>query len=99
MSRGDLKGAKELLEDALKIRIKNYPPDHTAIANAKSVLGECLAAQGSYAEAETLLLDAYRVWNSKQGKDHADTIKTANRLAVLYDAWGKPAEAARYRSQ
>jgi serine/threonine-protein kinase len=99
MYRGDSNGAKQLLEYALMIRIKNYPPDHTAIANVKSALGECLASQGFYAEAETLLLDAYRVWSQKQGKNHADTIKTGNRLVVLYDAWGKPAEADRYRSQ
>jgi serine/threonine-protein kinase len=99
MVHGDTKSAKILFDQALKIRVQNFPPDHTAIANVKSALGECLVVQGSYAEAESLLLDAYRIWNLKQGKNHPDTIKTANRLVLLYEAWGKSAKATPYRSQ
>lgn len=98
LARKDLKGAESLLEQALKIRIQVYPSDHPGIATVKSALGECLVQQGDYARAEPLLLDAYRICSLKQGQNHQDTLQTANRLAALYEAWGKPADAARFRA-
>ena len=68
-----------------------------------TVLGACLVGQQKYAEAEPLLLRGY------EGLQHADTIPTSlrskrlnqaqGRLVRLYEAWGKPDQASRWRQQ
>lgn len=99
IARKDPKAAEILLDEALKIRMQSFPSDHPGIANVKSALGECLMMQGSYAKAEPVLLDAYRICNLKWGKNHSDSIKAAGRLVSLYEAWGKPEKAANYRAK
>jgi tetratricopeptide (TPR) repeat protein len=43
---------------ALAYHQKNLPPEHSLIAVARGVLGECLLAQGRIPEAEEILLDS-----------------------------------------
>jgi hypothetical protein len=43
------------------------------------------------------LLDAYRVLLTELGEDHSHTKSACKRLADLYQAWGRPEQAARYR--
>ena len=68
-----------------------------------SLLGASLAGQDKFTEAEPLLLDAYN-----QMKDNAETIpnqyrderirEALERIVNLYESWGKPDEAAKYRA-
>ncbi len=66
------------------------------IAHAKSVLGGYLTVQGRYEEAETHLVEGYRTLAKARGEQAIYTRDSLRRLLDLYDAWGKPEEAAAY---
>jgi tetratricopeptide (TPR) repeat protein len=70
---------------------------------AHAVLGACLTAEGKYAEAEPHLLAAHQglAANPDPVPPGARPIVTdINRwTAELYEAWGKPEEAAKWRAQ
>ena len=67
-------------------------PDEGArkIAALRSLLGGTLTELGRFAEAEPILEASYEA--------KADR-RTLNRLLDLYEAWGRPHEAARYRER
>jgi non-specific serine/threonine protein kinase/serine/threonine-protein kinase len=52
-----------------------------------------------YDEAEPLAVEAYRAYVQSFGAEHDRTREAADRLAALYDAWGKPAMAAKWRAR
>lgn len=85
------------LREALEIRKKILPPDSFMIPSAESALGECLTAQKRYAEAEPLLTDGYNALKSKLNDRDRRVIEARQRLLKLYELWGKPDLAARYR--
>ena len=98
MGQGNHKEAEEFFRQALEIRLRGYPADHPNIAAVKGYFGECLIHLHRYQEAESMLLDSYRIYSLKRGVNHPISIEAAARLESLYVAWGKPAEAARYKS-
>jgi serine/threonine-protein kinase len=67
------------------------------IPSTESALGECLTAQQRYAEAEPLLTDGYTGLIWKLGEKDLRTVEARQRLAKLYDAWGKPNQALLFR--
>jgi hypothetical protein len=66
---------------------------------AKSVLGQCLAHQGSFDEAEVLLLKAYEGINNHPMVPLKDQQKAMERIKKLYEAWGKPDEVEKWRAK
>jgi hypothetical protein len=50
-------------------------------------------------EAEALLLAAHHALAAQLGPDHRRTQRALGRIVELYNAWGKPAEAAEYRAR
>ncbi len=54
---------------------------------------------GRYAEAEPLLLDADRNLAAISDAWAADKRAVVTHLITLYDAWGKPDQAAPYRAE
>ena len=68
-----------------------------------SWLGECLLTQKNYADAEPLLLSGCRGLRANEDLHNPDVNMQADvarqRLVQLYDEWGKPDEAARWREQ
>jgi len=85
------------LREALAIRTKAVPLDSYLIPFTESALGECLTAQKRYAEAEPLLTDGYTGLIWKLGEKDVRTVEARQRLARLYDAWGKPDQALLFR--
>jgi hypothetical protein len=75
-------------------------------AYAKSLLGASLMGRKSYAEAEPLLLEGYEGLKPQPGFAE-DAIPLARRYRVealgwlvqLYDEWGKPNDAAKWRQE
>jgi hypothetical protein len=55
--------------------------------------------QGRYAEAEPLLVSAQEGLARALGAEHRDTLRVVDELVRLYDAWGKPDKAARWRKR
>jgi serine/threonine-protein kinase len=97
LRRGDHTGAEAVAREAVSILRSGLSDEHPLTAIAESRLGETLVAQRRLAEAEPLLLDGYRKLRSISG--FAERRQSAiRRLADLYDAWERPAEADRYRA-
>jgi tetratricopeptide (TPR) repeat protein len=88
------------LRECLAIRRKIQPDDWTTF-DAQSSLGQALADQGKFAEAEPLLTLGYdglkeRAASIPEG-ERACLARALDRLIGLYDAWGKKDEAAKWR--
>ena len=70
---------------------------------ARSMLGEALAGQKKYADAEPLLRDGHRGLADRAkaipGTAAQAVPRARERLVQLYEAWGKPAEAAEWRPE
>jgi serine/threonine protein kinase/Tfp pilus assembly protein PilF len=95
---GDCEAAEPMFQDAIDTYEESFDPDHWQVAIARSEYGDCLLELGRYREAEELLLAALAALRRGLGEEHEQTRTTADRIANLYDAWGKPTEAAKYRA-
>ena len=93
----NMEAAIPLYRQALAMRKKVLPEGHPSTANTQSNLGDCLRQVGQFEEAETLLKEAYAVLEER-GTDYPPTKTTLERLVLLYEDWGKPEEATKYRS-
>jgi serine/threonine protein kinase/Tfp pilus assembly protein PilF len=89
--------AEPLLRESLAIRKGTNPKGDPTIADVMSVLGECLTKQRRYREAEALLIESDEDFRSTVVEQNPRWIESRQRLVRLYEAWGKPDLAARYR--
>jgi len=94
-----LEAAERYLRESLAVRRAALPTGHWLVASGESVLGAHLARQGRFAEAERLLLSAAPVLESARGPESAVAQDTYRRLVQLYEAWGRPDAAARWRAR
>jgi tetratricopeptide (TPR) repeat protein len=90
------------LRECLTIRRKIQPDDWSTF-DTMSILGEALADQKKFADAEPMLVSGYEGL-----KQHEDTVpsqdkphlkKALERLVKFYEAWGKPDKARRWRQE
>jgi serine/threonine-protein kinase len=88
-----------VLRECLEIRRHALPDDHWQIAATESLLGECLTSSQQYEEAEMLLLDALATLETECGPADERTLEALRRIVALYEAWGEPERAARYRAR
>jgi serine/threonine-protein kinase len=97
--RGDESRVGPLVDRAVGIWRKELPADHWRIANAQAALGLCLLERQEFPESERILLASLRTLESQRGATDPDTRRVRAWLIRLYDAWGKPADADRYRTR
>jgi hypothetical protein len=98
LAKGDHAGAEPVLRECHTIREKTMPESWLRW-NAASMLGEALAGQGRHAEAEPLLLQGYeRMEPPDEPIPRRRRREARERIVALYEAWGKPEAAARWRS-
>lgn len=90
--------AEELYRQALGILESTLPDDHPDLADTRSGLGRMALERAAFNDGEALLLEAYAVNRKIFGPSSEDTRTSAETLAKLYMAWGKPEKAAEYRS-
>ena len=95
--------AEPVLRESLTIREKAQP-DTWNTFNTRSLLGEALAGEKKYAEAEPLLLKGYEGMKQRatQLPEPYRAIRlseAAGRLVRLYEALGKKDEAAKWRKE
>ena len=99
---GQFARAEPLLRESLAIKEATEPNTVPTLDN-RSLLGAALAGQGKYAEAEPLLLSGYEELKRRAPElpPHLApvVVEAADRLAQLYAAWHKPAEAAKWRAE
>ncbi len=91
--------AEKVLREAVKLREENLPDKHFMTALSKGALGEFLAIQKRFAEAEPLLLGSYESLKNSQSADSPRIRTAADRLVTLYTDWGKPTDANNFRSR
>jgi tetratricopeptide (TPR) repeat protein len=90
--------AKKNFDEGIEIRGKVFGEDHWDTATARSLLGGCLTKEGQYAQAEGLLTKSLDIIKKQFGQDHPRTQAALRRVVELYDAWGKPKQAAAHRA-
>jgi serine/threonine protein kinase len=94
--------AEPLLRECLAIREKKMPDDFRRF-NAVSLLGASLLGQQRYAEAEPLLLQGYAGLKQREAEIPRGTFvrltEAIDWLVQLYEGWGKPEEAAKWREK
>lgn len=97
MRTGALGEAESDLCAALQKLSPLFSTDHPGMASVRGALGECLVLENRYAEAEPLLLKSHTVFQKRMGSADSRTQAASTRLVDLYEAWGKPEQAAQYR--
>jgi hypothetical protein len=94
--------AEAALRDCLTIRERKQPDAWTTY-NTRSMLGGALAEQAKYSDAEPLLAQGYQGLKQRAttipGVARVRLAEAAERIVQLYDAWHKPAEAAKWRAE
>jgi eukaryotic-like serine/threonine-protein kinase len=94
--------AEPLLRESLAIRQEKVPDDWRTF-NTQSLLGGALLGRQRYAEAEPLLRQGYEGMRRGETRIPADgkprLAEALERVVQLYEAWGKPDEAARWRKE
>ncbi len=97
-AKGDLAGAERYYRDALDVLTKALPATHWRLGSVRAGYGSCLTKMGRYPEAEALLLTAHDGLKASVGEKNTRTRKAVESLVALYEAWGRPDDATRYRA-
>lgn len=88
--------AEPLLRKANSILAGALDKGHWSIAIAQGELGNCLAVEQRFEEAEGLLLESLKTLQLRRGKNNEHTRRVRQQLQSMYEAWGKPQQAALY---
>ncbi|HLT48115.1 MAG TPA: serine/threonine-protein kinase [Rubricoccaceae bacterium] len=96
--RGRLDDAERYYREAIAVFTRLFGPDYLPTIQHRLELTDVLRDRGDYAQAERLLLADYATLETERGRDDRTTQLALARLARLYDAWGRPEDAARYRA-
>ncbi len=102
LATGQYPRAETRLSEALAIVMKSSP-DGWKRYYLESLLGAALIGQKRYAEAEPLILSVYNGLKKQEStlRDYARPFvkEDGERVVKLYQAWGKPGEAADWRKK
>ena len=102
LEQGESAEAEPILRRGLAI-LEAKTPGGWPCFHTRNLLGGSLLGQGKYAEAEPLLLAGYRGMKAREPlippRSRVRLAEAAGRIVALYDAWGKPAEAAAWRAR
>ncbi len=95
--------AETAIQECLDIRLA-IDPNHWETNRASALLGASLAGQRRFEEAESLMIEPFQVLLAARDElppVTGDSILTflRSRVIALYEAWGKPGEAERWRSE
>jgi serine/threonine protein kinase len=96
---GEPARGEPLLRSAVSIAARVLGEEHAIHSVTLRKYGVCLAHLGRHREAEAALLRAHALLLKRFGPDHERTRLAERDLADLYEAWGKAAEAAKWRRE
>lgn len=96
LAEGDPQGALDGVDRLEPWFARQYTEDHYRRGELGAVRGEALVALGRLDEAEAVLLASDAILSRRSP---AERLASAQRLVSLYEAWGRVAEAARYRAR
>ncbi len=83
--------------EAVELLRQTRPEGDRGLVVIESHLGRCLSAMGRFAEAESLLVAAYRAVEDRLSASSATRQMLLNRIVDLYERWGKTEDAENYR--
>jgi hypothetical protein len=87
-----------LAQQAVETHTREVSAHHWRTAMARSVLGDCLVRLNRFAEAEPLLISSLETLEHTRGNGAERQARiTRGRIVHLYEAWGRPKQAAAYR--
>lgn len=86
-----------MAREALSIREAHLGAEHSDSAEAEVLLGEVLLDQARFAEAEPRLLHGLGLLEAQKGLE-SRRLEARGALQRLYEKWGRPEQAALYRS-
>lgn len=89
--------AKPVLDEAVRIQTVALREGHWETAMSRAAVGACLAAARKFDEAEPLLTEGYAAVSEARGVDAWLSRFLAQQVVSMYENWGKPNEAAKYR--
>jgi serine/threonine-protein kinase len=98
LRRNDCAGAIPLFRRAAEIYERAVSRDFWLPNAIRINLGRCLTDTKQYAEAERVLLASNERLARALGDTSGQARRARERLVALYDAWGRPARAAAFRS-
>ena len=98
LQAGEPDKAESLARQCVEVRRRSLPAGHWQVAEAQSLLGACLQAQHKFERAEEQLLQSLDALRESRGPSDEHTRTAIRRLRKLYEAWGRPLEAAKYRA-
>jgi hypothetical protein len=89
------------VEEAPAAREKGMSPNDMYLGSTRSALGEALAGQQKYAEAEPLLLKGYEILAAAKlpARYRTRLTQALERLVQLYDAQGQQDKADQWRKK
>lgn len=91
--------AEAELRTAHRIAEAAYEEGTLGLAESQNSLGRVLGHMGKYTEAEPLLIANCDAHVAAHGADSEITAGAAQGLVELSEAWGRPDQAALYRSE
>jgi eukaryotic-like serine/threonine-protein kinase len=97
IARGRGAATEAALRHVLSVRRRMLDDGDWRVAQASSLLGASLLAQRRYAEAEPLMLAAWRGLKPLPGPQDRERVANRLRLVALYERLGRPHDADRYR--
>jgi hypothetical protein len=83
IARNEPAKAEPVLRHLLELRQRFYPEGDWRVGQVQSLLGAALMAQGHYAEAELLMLEAAKVLKPIAGQQGREASANLARLASL----------------
>ena len=101
-AQGKFASSETLAREAVERNRTKRPQDWERFF-AQSLLGASLAGQKKYTEAEPLLLEGYQGMLERKNQIEAPNLYHLDRahewIVQLYQAWGKPAQAAEWKKK
>ncbi|WP_412061765.1 protein kinase domain-containing protein [Rubrivirga sp. IMCC45206] len=94
--RGHLDAAERDYRAAVAIFAGQFGPAFLTTIQHRQELADVLTDAGRYREAEAMLLDDLQALDDRD-QGHRTVQATLRRLVRLYEAWGRPGPADRYR--
>jgi hypothetical protein len=99
MLQGAPEKGKPLLEGVVDRSKRTLPEGHWIRVLFLGAYGKCLARLEQYEDAEAALLESHRGLQPVYGAADEYTRDVVQGLVDLYDAWGKPEQAAAWRAK
>jgi tetratricopeptide (TPR) repeat protein len=97
--QGQPQRAEPILARSVELHRKVMGDDFFGTGFTLSAYARCLSEQDRFDEAEQAFLGAERIFAASFGPEHRTTLEVCEGLAALYERWGRPAEASRWRNR